>query len=636
MHALLRIFRFTSALSRYYVAVALASILVTAGTIVAPFVLGAATDTAVAAVSGSLEVDVAVRRVILLAGAFLAIDFFSTTIDSLGGYAGDLMSQKMRSILSVRYFDKLLTLPQDYLDRELTGTITSRLNRSIMEVTNFVKNFANSFFTTLLTVIAVLIISFIYSPLLCLLLLIIFPIYMWLTALTSRRWQCLEAQKNEDIDVAGGRFNEVIGQIRVVKSFTRERGELAHFARHYEHAERLTANQSRHWHTMDFLRRMVMAIIFFAIYAIIFLRTARGQFSVGDMVILVQLVGMARRPVMSMSWIVDTTQHAIAGSRDYFEVMELTETERGQRPVLTGGATFPRGTAVTPNGAALTPNDDAAPARPLTARALHQKLVEIEPDVPAIRFENVTFGYGTDPDVLRDVSFAIEPGERVAFVSESGGGKTTLTSLLLGLYEPRAGHIELFGSDIAGLSLQQVRAAIGVVFQDPALFSGTIRENIAYGRPDATEEEILDAASRAHADRFIRRFTQGYDTVIGERGLKLSGGQRQRIAVARAMLKAAPVLVLDEATSALDTRSERWVQAGLEELMKDRTSIIIAHRLSTIASVDRIITLRAGRIDEVGSPAELAESGGIYAELLALQNDNSARAQRHLKRYGLR
>ncbi|MGJ9628756.1 ABC transporter ATP-binding protein [Actinotignum sp. GS-2025c] len=636
MHALLRIFRFTSALSRYYVAVALASILVTAGTIVAPFVLGAATDTAVAAVSGSLEVDVAVRRVILLAGAFLAIDFFSTTIDSLGGYAGDLMSQKMRSILSVRYFDKLLTLPQDYFDRELTGTITSRLNRSIMEVTNFVKNFANSFFTTLLTVIAVLIISFIYSPLLCLLLLIIFPIYMWLTALTSRRWQCLEAQKNEDIDVAGGRFNEVIGQIRVVKSFTRERGELAHFARHYEHAERLTANQSRHWHTMDFLRRMVMAIIFFAIYAIIFLRTARGQFSVGDMVILVQLVGMARRPVMSMSWIVDTTQHAIAGSRDYFEVMQLTETERGQRPVLTGGATFPRGTAVTPNGAALTPNDDAAPARPLTARALHQKLVEIEPDVPAIRFENVTFGYGTDPDVLRDVSFAIEPGERVAFVSESGGGKTTLTSLLLGLYEPRAGHIELFGSDIAGLSLQQVRAAIGVVFQDPALFSGTIRENIAYGRPDATEEEILDAASRAHADRFIRRFTQGYDTVIGERGLKLSGGQRQRIAVARAMLKAAPVLVLDEATSALDTRSERWVQAGLEELMKDRTSIIIAHRLSTIASVDRIITLRAGRIDEVGSPAELAESGGIYAELLALQNDNSARAQRHLKRYGLR
>nr|WP_306471196.1 ABC transporter ATP-binding protein [Actinotignum schaalii] len=633
---MLRIFRFTSALSRYYVAVALASILVTAGTIVAPFVLGAATDTAVAAVSGSLEVDVAVRRVILLAGAFLAIDFFSTTIDSLGGYAGDLMSQKMRSILSVRYFDKLLTLPQDYFDRELTGTITSRLNRSIMEVTNFVKNFANSFFTTLLTVIAVLIISFIYSPLLCLLLLIIFPIYMWLTALTSRRWQCLEAQKNEDIDVAGGRFNEVIGQIRVVKSFTRERGELAHFARHYEHAERLTANQSRHWHTMDFLRRMVMAIIFFAIYAIIFLRTARGQFSVGDMVILVQLVGMARRPVMSMSWIVDTTQHAIAGSRDYFEVMELTETERGQRPVLTGGATFPRGTAVTPNGAALTPNDDAAPARPLTARALHQKLVEIEPDVPAIRFENVTFGYGTDPDVLRDVSFAIEPGERVAFVSESGGGKTTLTSLLLGLYEPRAGHIELFGSDIAGLSLQQVRAAIGVVFQDPALFSGTIRENIAYGRPDATEEEILDAASRAHADRFIRRFTQGYDTVIGERGLKLSGGQRQRIAVARAMLKAAPVLVLDEATSALDTRSERWVQAGLEELMKDRTSIIIAHRLSTIASVDRIITLRAGRIDEVGSPAELAESGGIYAELLALQNDNSARAQRHLKRYGLR
>ncbi|WIK59483.1 ATP-binding cassette domain-containing protein [Actinotignum urinale] len=257
-------------------------------------------------------------------------------------------------------------------------------------------------------------------------------------------------------------------------------------------------------------------------------------------------------------------------------------------------------------------------------------------DEVVIDFSHITFGYGNDPDVLRDVSFTVRRGEKIAFVSESGGGKTTLTSLLLGLYEPRHGKIFVDGKNIGDMTPIDVRSRIGVVFQDAALFSGTVRENIAYGRPEASDEEIHDAAQRAHADRFIRRFKDGYDTVIGERGLKLSGGQRQRIAVARALLKGAEILILDEATSALDTRSERWVQAGLEELMKNRTSIIIAHRLSTIATVDRIITLRDGKIDEVGSPAELAVSGGIYSELLALQNEGSAQARKHLRRYGFR
>lgn len=190
------------------------------------------------------------------------------------------------------------------------------------------------------------------------------------------------------------------------------------------------------------------------------------------------------------------------------------------------------------------------------------------------------------------------------------------------------------GHDVRDLTSEQLRASVGVVFQEPNLFSGTIRENIAYGKPDATDEEVVAVAKRANAHDFIMDFAEGYDTVIGERGLRLSGGQKQRVSVARAMLKDAPVLVLDEATSALDNRSERAVQAGLEELMKDRTTLIIAHRLSTIADVDAIITLDGGRVDEIGSPEELAGSGGIYSQLLQLTASTSAADRERLKKFG--
>ena len=220
-------------------------------------------------------------------------------------------------------------------------------------------------------------------------------------------------------------------------------------------------------------------------------------------------------------------------------------------------------------------------------------------------------------------------------MGESGGGKSTLMALLEGLYDPRTGSVTVDGMNIAEGDLEKLRSQIGMVFQDASLFSGTIAENISYARPDATEEEIETAAVKANADRFIRGFKDGYQSVIGERGLKLSGGQKQRIAVARAILKDAPILILDEATSALDTKAERAVQKGLEELMVGRTSLIIAHRLSTISSVDRIVTLRDGQIDEIGSPAELAQTGGIYAELLSLQNSGSKQGKQRLKNFDI-
>lgn len=618
MRSLVRILTTTRELWPSYLGIVASSVLMTLTALVTPFVIGRATDEVIAIVgdgSGSLRV------VVWLAVALLVAELANTLLTNVGGYLGDTMTARLRRVLSTRYYEKLLGLPQRYFDDELTGTIVGRLSRSITEVTNFLKAFSNSFFSMLITTAAVLVISAFYSWPLALMLALMFPAYTWLTARTSRHWQHVEGEKNTLVDIANGRFSEVVGQIRVVKSFVRERSELADFDGRYARTVDLTRRQAVHWHGLDTARRAVLNVAFFGIYLVIFWQTSRGAYSVGVMVLLIQLMNMARQPVMMMSFFIDSGQHAIAGSRSYFEVMDET-LDRVPAPLSAARD------AEAPVGAALPAVPDR---RGPSGAVLAGPLL----DDHVLAFDRVSFGYTPDAPVLVDVTFHADRGERIALVGESGGGKSTLVSLLLGLYPPDAGTVTLLGHDLAALPLGEVRDRVGVVFQDPSLFSGTIRENIAYGRPDATQEEVVEAARRANADRFIRRFAGGYDALIGERGLKLSGGQKQRIAVARALLKDAPVLVLDEATSALDTRSERLVQTGLEELMAERTSLIIAHRLSTISTVDRIVTLRDGRVEEIGSPAELAGSGGIYSELLALQASASLADRARLRAYDI-
>lgn len=610
MRSLGKILSSTRVLWPSYVAILFTSVLITATALLMPFIISGATDEVIDVVKAGGHTDGHVKTIVWFAVALLVADLANTFISNIGGYIGDVAAVRMRRILSTRYFEKLLTLPQSYFDRELTGTIINRLSRNISETTQFLNMFANNFLPMLLTTFAVLIISAVYSWPLALLLLIVFPVYMYLTTLTSKKWQVLEQQKNEQFDIAGGRFAEVVGQIRVVKSFGQEKRELTSFDDRYASTVATTRVQSRYWHLMDAARRGSLNVIFFGVYAIVFVQTVRGVFTIGDMVLLIQLVNMARQPVMMMSYLVDSGQRAVAGSRDYFKVLD----EMPERDIAALAA------------------DDAPASRASSATA--RGSVDGRDDT-VIEFDDATFGYDDDRAVLEHIDLSIRHGERIAFVGESGGGKTTLISLLLGLYRLREGRLSVFGRDVDETPLAQLRSDFGVVFQDSSLFSGTIRENIAYGRPDASEEEIVDAAKRANADIFIRRFDDGYDTTIGERGLKLSGGQKQRIAVARAMLKDAPILILDEATSALDTKSERLVQAGLDELMEGRTSLIIAHRLSTISTVDRIVTLRDGRIDEIGPPEELAVSGGIYAELLALQASGRKTDKKRLKEYDI-
>src|SRR5699024_6078387 len=457
--------RFTRELNPLYLAIITCSILTAVSGLAVPFLIGRATDTVTGALSGDIAAPDALRTALWLAGALLLAELAATVISNVGGWCGDVMSNRMRTILSVRYYDKLLHLPQRWFDHEVTGTVVARLNRSMTEITNFAKSFANSFATMLITAGAVLVISAVYAWPLAVLLLVVFPVYVWLTALTSKKWQRLEGEKNQQIDIASGRFAEVVGQIRVVKSFVAEKRELSDFSRRFWSTDRTTRAQSTHWHGMDMARRAVLNLVFFGIYSIIFVQTLRGAFSLGEMVLLIQLMTMAREPVQSMSFVIDTAQHAIAGSKDYFGVME---TEVDTRLL----------------------EDGQDPASITAVRDVHTACE-------------------ADEDVRKDMDFAEVPGGKVALVGESGGGKSTIVHLLLGLYEAREGQVLVAANDSAELPLDVFRSRIGVVFQDASLFSGTIWENISYGRPEASAEEIRVAAERANAHRFIERFPAG-------------------------------------------------------------------------------------------------------------------------------
>lgn len=614
MHALVTILRSVRPLWPFYLVITLMAVTSAGLEIASPFVVKQATDAIVASLTGAVSTDSAMHTVLIMAGVFFVIQVLGTLVRNIGGYIGDVMAARMKAMLSSRYYAKLLSLPQRWFDDQVTGTIIARLDRSIANVTTFMQTGSNNMLPMILTVIAVLVITTQYSWVIALALIILAPINVILTGLTSKHWQRVEQLKNGQIDMANGRFAEVVGQPKVVKSFVGEWRELRVFGERYRRVVNLTKRQSVHWHWMDVGRSFVADVVFAVIYLVILVNTMRGVFSVGDLVMLVQLVYMVRMPILSMSWIVDHAQRAVAGSRDYFAIMDLPLPEQ-----------VPSALAEASVSATLPSAWDR----------------EIDVDVPmpiagsdAVVFDHISFSYADGEEVLHDISFSIPAGKRVALVSESGGGKSTLINLLLGLYTPQSGQLFINGHNIAALTSMQVRAQVGVVFQDSQLFSGTVAENIAYGRPLAPPEAIEEAAKRANAHSFIAEFSRGYATLIGERGLRLSGGQQQRVSVARAMLKDAPILVLDEATSALDTKAEIAVQAGLEELMAGRTTIVIAHRLSTIATVDTIVTLRSGRIDEIGTPAELAVSGGIYSELLALTQTVNDQNKERLKAFG--
>lgn len=571
MKHLFKILKYTSVLWPYYLAIATLTVVLSLMTLAQPVLTGRVID-ALQTSKGQLA------SIILLVFTLFVLDLLSGLLNNINGYFGDRIGAKIHKILSERYYQHLLVLPQSYFDNEISGQIINRLHRSSVQISSFINMVANNFLQFVITTIFALFLVARISWQVAVLLALLYPIFIVMTIKTSDKWQKLQSKRNSAVDTAVGRFTESITQIKVVKSYVQENRELTHLKNYLSKFVGIGKPQSIYWHKRDVERRAILSLIFFGVYLMIFIQANNNSFSAGQAVTLILLAMQIRIPIFSISFLVDHTQKAVADSVDFFKVMSI-------EPKII----------------------DNPKATDLTIKE------------GRISFQNVNFSYSDETKLLKDINFDVKPGTKLALVGESGEGKTTITNLLLRLYEPSSGTITIDGQDIALVTQKSLRGSVSVVFQDPSLFSGTVRENISYSNPDATDEQIIEASKNANAHTFIEKFENGYDTEIGERGLKLSGGQKQRIAIARAILKNAPILVLDEATSSLDNKSELLVQDALERLMKGRTTIIIAHRLTTIQNVDTIITLKNGKVDEVGSPKDLSHSGGIYEKLLELQ-----------------
>ncbi len=377
------------------------------------------------------------------------------------------------------------------------------------------------------------------------------------------------------------RVQETLVGIRAVQAFGREEFEGARFR---EHAQASLAAYTRLTKIQTGSQALAGTLMSAGMTAVVFLaarRALEGQMTAGDVVLTAAYVTMLYRPLETLTYTAGTLQSATAGARRVLAVLDT-------KPDVV----------------------EASDAVEFSGRARGH-----------VRFEGVDFGYRHGQPVLRDFNLDVPAGQTVALVGASGAGKTTVASLLLRFYDPDAGRVRLDGRDLSALTLASLRRNIALVLQEPVLFGTTIGENIAYGRPGATFDEIRQAAQAAGAHDFITSLPHGYDSAIGERGAMLSGGQRQRLSIARAFLKDAPILILDEPTSALDAETEAMLLETLRRLMRGRTTLIIAHRLSTVRDADRIVVLQEGRIVESGTQADLLARGSVYARLHRLQFD---------------
>ncbi len=488
--------------------------------------------------------------------------------------------------LQARGVEQLYISAMNYLiEKELsffsdnfTGSLTKKTSDYAKNFENITDTLTFSVLSPLLPLPFVAVVLWSFSPWLVVALVTMLTLSCFILLPFIRRRQKLVEASEKASNVLSGHISDVISNMPVVHAFANERQE----ARLHQHnAADYAAKSKRSWDYQN-LRIDILASPLF---------------------IMTNLLGLVLALTLSSGQGIGLA--AVFVTFSYFATFtrvlwEFNEVYRNLERGVTEAAQF---TELLLKDAAV--NDIAAPDA-------------LRLGAGAIAFNNVTFAYtdvkGGEP-LLENFDLAIKPGEKVGLVGHSGGGKTTLTKLLLRFMDIQAGNITIDGCDIAKVRQADLRSHIAYVPQEPLLFHRSLRENIAYGKPAATDREIVEAAKKAHAGEFIDTLPDGYDTLVGERGVKLSGGQRQRIAIARAILKDAPILVLDEATSALDSESERLIQTALGELMKNRTSIVIAHRLSTVQKMDRIVVLENGAIIENGSHTELLKKDGVYASL---------------------
>jgi ABC-type multidrug transport system fused ATPase/permease subunit len=488
-----------------------------------------------------------------------------------------------RTLASIRQhiYNHLIKLPMSFFSARRVGELNSRISSDISLLQDTLTYTLADFISQVLVIIGGITLMTISSYQLTLFTLAIVPAISLLAFFSgrairrySKRAQAFVAESNTIVE-------ETLQGIQNVKAFTNETFESNRYREKTEEVARAGIKGGKYQAAVSFI-----VLGFFISMAAVIWRgaamIANGQMEAGQLFSFVIYSGFIGGNIAGMAGVYTRLQKTIGASENLLLLLDEPTEEIDER------------------------------YEPDPSLALHGQ----------ISFENVDFRYPSREEVvvLRDVSFSIDPGQQIALVGPSGAGKSTIASLLLKFYEPVDGRILFDGRDSLRFPVTALRAQMAVVMQDVFLFGGTIRENISYGRPGATEEEIIDAAVQANAWDFVRTFPEKLDTVVGERGVQLSGGQRQRIAIARAVLKNPKILILDEATSSLDSESERLVQEALEKLMEGRTSLVIAHRLSTVRKADRIIVISDGRIVEQGTHAELIANGnGLYKTLTELQ-----------------
>lgn len=511
---------------------------------------------------------------VLAAIGLLVIYLVNAGLMAVVIYWGHMLGINIETEMRRRAFDHLQRLSFSYFDKVRTGKLVARVTRDLEEIGEVAHHGPEDLFIAVMTFIGAFILMLTIDVELALITAAIVPacvaIVVFYGGRMTRTWREIYAR----VASFNIRLEENVGGMRVVQAFANEDHEKALFAKDnaaYRKTKLAAYKVMAASSSLNYMGMRLIQVIVMVAGAIFVLN---GSLTTGGFVAFLLLVGVFFRPLDKIAAVIEVYPRGIAGFRRYLDLMETTPD--------------------------VTDSPDAVAAPALRG---------------AVGFHDVSFDYGDDRPVIREISLTVKPGETVAFVGPSGAGKTTLLSLVPRFYDPSSGQITVDGHDTRGLTLQSLRRQIGIVSQDVFLFGGTLRENIAYGRLDATEEQILDAARHAQLTDMIAGLPDGLNTVVGERGVMLSGGQKQRVAIARAFLKNPPILILDEATSALDSETERQIQIALNELSRDRTTLVIAHRLGTIRDADRIAVMDAGRIVEIGTDAELRAMAGRYARL---------------------
>ena len=526
-----------------------------------------------------LEDPQTIRRAILvLAAGLLVMYLVRAACKYYVSAQGHIMGARMERDMRKELFDQYERLSFSYYDKNNTGEMMSRLVSDLFDICEFAHHGPENVFISLLKIIgSFVLLCWIHVPLT--LLLVVVTVAMLLFSLRqNKRMQATFMENRRKIAGVNASLQDTLGGIRVVKSFANEKIEREKFA---ESNERYLTSKIDNYHCMGWFQSgnnffqglLYVTILVGGAYFI-----AQGTLEPVALATYALYINIFVTPIEVLVEFTEMLQKGYSGFKRFNEVMETTVDIQ-----------------------------DAPDA---------QELRDVK---GVIDYKDVCFSYNAEESVLDHINIHIDAGRSIALVGPSGGGKTTICSLLPRFYDVDSGSITIDGKDIRSLTLESLRQNIGIVQQDVYLFAGSIGENIAYGKPGATMEEIIDAAKKANIHEFILSLPQGYDTYVGERGARLSGGQKQRISIARVFLKDPKILILDEATSALDTESERHIQKSLEELAKNRTSITIAHRLSTIRGADEIIVIGEKGIEERGTHEELLQLDNVYARYYRLQ-----------------